>query len=338
MSNRGLGACHVDHERGSRAVSRQGSGRGTTCLAAFALYGRHRTGGRSHHCDGTRAPLLSQPTQAAAPEPVEGDCLASRAIGDHGAATHGTLGAAASRDATGGCAQCGRAAGRSAGAAGRTERGAPAPRPPAPPAPSSHPRRRAGRPELGIECGRARCETNQMPFNPPKIDAFRRFVVLDAPAILAALSALDGGEVDEILMKRSGDGGHEIGAEIGIEPVKVRGKRGKTQRIEEEIRRVRTENSAASALIDRLNERGAVGVLDGVLDDDALSGMQPGMVIQLRGGCDSAPCIPDRCCHGELHQERSGAGASRASEGAAESAAVYESAHGHRRPGWPDTP
>jgi hypothetical protein len=128
-----------------------------------------------------------------------------------------------------------------------------------------------------------------VPFSAPKIDAFRRFVVLDSPAILAALSALDGGAVDEILTRRSGDSGNELGGEVGIEPVKVRGKRGKSQRIEEEMRRVRTEHSSASALIDRLHERDAVGILDGVLDDEALHAMSPGMVVQLEGAVSLHP-------------------------------------------------
>ncbi len=120
-----------------------------------------------------------------------------------------------------------------------------------------------------------------MPFKPPKQDAFRRFVVLDGPEILAALSALDGGAVDEILTRRSGDTDREIAGEIGVEPLKVRGKRGKNQRIEEEMRRVRTEHSAASALIDSLRDREAVGVLEGTLDEQALSAVQPGMVVEL---------------------------------------------------------
>jgi hypothetical protein len=72
------------------------------------------------------------------------------------------------------------------------------------------------------------------------------------------------------------------GGEVGIEPIKARGKRGKTQRVEEELRRVRTEHSSAATLIDRLGERKAIGVLDGVLDDDALHSIRPGMVVQLR--------------------------------------------------------
>lgn len=45
---------------------------------------------------------------------------------------------------------------------------------------------------------------------------------------------------------------------------------------------MRTEHSAASTLLDRLHERGAVGVLDGPLDDDALQQLRPGMVVELR--------------------------------------------------------
>jgi hypothetical protein len=121
-----------------------------------------------------------------------------------------------------------------------------------------------------------------VPFTSPKIDAFRRFVLLDSPAILAALSALDGGAVDEILTKRTGDAARELGAELGVEPIKVRGKKAKTERVEEEMRRVRTEHSAAAALIDGLESRSSIGVLDGVLDQESLDAFRPGMVIQLR--------------------------------------------------------
>lgn len=121
-----------------------------------------------------------------------------------------------------------------------------------------------------------------MPFSPPKAQAFRRFVVLDAPAVLGALSALDGGAVDEILTRRIGESGGDVGGEIGVSVAKAKAKRGKTQRIEEELRRVRTEHSAASTLIDRLLERDAVGVLDGALDDQVVAQLQAGMLVQLR--------------------------------------------------------
>jgi hypothetical protein len=121
-----------------------------------------------------------------------------------------------------------------------------------------------------------------VPFTPPKVDAFRRFVLLDSPTIFAALSALDGGAVDEILTRRTDDAARELGADIGVEPLKVRGKKAKTQRVEEEMRRVRTEHSAAAALIDGLESRGSVGILDGVLDQESLAALRPGMVVELR--------------------------------------------------------
>lgn len=128
-----------------------------------------------------------------------------------------------------------------------------------------------------------------MPFTPPKVDAFRRFVLLDSPTIFAALSALDGGAVDEILTKRTDDAARELGADIGVEPVKVRGKKAKTQRVEEEMRRVRTEHSAAAALIDGLENRGSIGVLDGVLDQESLEALRPGMVVELRASVTLHP-------------------------------------------------
>jgi hypothetical protein len=120
-----------------------------------------------------------------------------------------------------------------------------------------------------------------LPFTAPTVQTFRRFVMLDRDTVLGALSALDGGAVDEILTKRTGDSGGEFGGEVGAGPVKAKAKRGKTQRVEEELRRVRTEHSAASTLIDRLRDAGAVGVLDGACDSDVLSQLRPGMLIQL---------------------------------------------------------
>lgn len=121
------------------------------------------------------------------------------------------------------------------------------------------------------------------------MDAFRRFVLLDSPTIFAALSALDGGAVDEILTRRTDDAARELGADIGVEPVKVRGKKAKTQRVEEEMRRVRTEHSAAAALIDGLENRGSIGVLDGVLDQESLEALRPGMVVELRAAVTLHP-------------------------------------------------
>jgi hypothetical protein len=55
------------------------------------------------------------------------------------------------------------------------------------------------------------------------------------------------------------------------------------------MRRVRTEHSAAAALIDKLNERGSVGVLEGELDEEAMHSIQPGMVVQLRAAVELHP-------------------------------------------------
>lgn len=123
-----------------------------------------------------------------------------------------------------------------------------------------------------------------MPFTPPKTKAYRRFVILDGPSILAALSAEDGGAVDEILTKRTAESGHDLGGEVGPAAVaRARAKRGKSQRVEEELRRVRTEHSAAATLIDRLHERQAIGRLEGPLDEATLDQVEPGMLVELSG-------------------------------------------------------
>lgn len=95
--------------------------------------------------------------------------------------------------------------------------------------------------------------------------------------------------MDEILTRRTDGAARELGADVGVEPVKVRGKRGKTQRVEEEMRRVRTEHSAAAALIDGLESRGSIGVLDGVLDQKSMAALRPGMVMELRAAVTLHP-------------------------------------------------
>ena len=55
------------------------------------------------------------------------------------------------------------------------------------------------------------------------------------------------------------------------------------------MRRVRTEHSAAAALIDGLESRGSIGILEGVLDQESLAALRPGMVVELRAAVTLHP-------------------------------------------------
>lgn len=128
-----------------------------------------------------------------------------------------------------------------------------------------------------------------MGFKPAKAEALRSFVVLDAEAVISGLSALDGGLVDEILTRTTDEGGSEIGGQVGAGP--VRGKAGKNRgrKVEEELRRRRTEHSAAAALIDRLTALEAIGVVEGALDEEVAHAMTPGDTIRVQGDVQLHP-------------------------------------------------
>jgi hypothetical protein len=121
-----------------------------------------------------------------------------------------------------------------------------------------------------------------MAFQPPKSTAFKQFVILDHDGVVAALSALDGGQIDEILMRSADERGGSMGAEVDVKIAKAGGKRAKTRKIEEEMRITRTRHAAAAKLIDALLERESVGLVDGEFDAEVMRQVSPGMVLQFR--------------------------------------------------------
>jgi hypothetical protein len=122
-----------------------------------------------------------------------------------------------------------------------------------------------------------------VPFKPAKIEALRSFVVLDSEAVLSGLSALDGGAVDEILTRTTDENASQLGGHVGGRAAKAQGGKNRGRKVEEELRRRRTEHSAAAALIDRLSEMDAIGEVDGALDEDVAGALTPGDTIRVRG-------------------------------------------------------
>lgn len=121
-----------------------------------------------------------------------------------------------------------------------------------------------------------------MGFTPPKKSAFKQFVVLDSDGVVAALSAIDGGQIDEILTRRADEGTGELGGQVDVRVAKASGKRSNTRKVEEEVRRARTRHATAAKLLEALHEQEALGVVDGPLDVDAAEHIQEGMVLQFR--------------------------------------------------------
>ncbi|HEX7244055.1 MAG TPA: hypothetical protein VF245_00645 [Solirubrobacterales bacterium] len=121
-----------------------------------------------------------------------------------------------------------------------------------------------------------------MAFKAPKQSAFRQFVILDSDGTVAALSAIDGGQIDEILTRSAEERDGGLGGEVGAGPVKAKGKRSKSRKVEEEIRRARTRHATAAKLLDALRERESIGVVDGALDMEVFQQLQAGMVLEFR--------------------------------------------------------
>jgi hypothetical protein len=121
-----------------------------------------------------------------------------------------------------------------------------------------------------------------MPFSPPKQNAFKQFVILDSEGAVSALSAIDGGQIDEILTRSAEEKGGSAGGEVAVGPVKGRGKKAKSRKVEEEIRKARTRHATAAKLLEALHSRESIGVVDGPLDMDVAAQIEAGMVLEFR--------------------------------------------------------
>lgn len=97
----------------------------------------------------------------------------------------------------------------------------------------------------------------------PKARLYKSFLYLDGNEVVNSLSALQGGEIDEVLTRSGEEGSGDIGGQVGAGPAKVKGGKRNAKRYEEEVRRKRTEHSAATLLLQKLHEEDAIGIVDG---------------------------------------------------------------------------
>ena len=118
-------------------------------------------------------------------------------------------------------------------------------------------------------------------FHKPKTRLFRSILYLNGPDVINALSGLEGGDVDEVLVRRASEGGSDLGGELDLKAAKGRAARKRANRLEEELRRRRTEQSALSALLKRLHDEEAIGVVDGDYDASVYSELEEQMLVEL---------------------------------------------------------
>lgn len=114
----------------------------------------------------------------------------------------------------------------------------------------------------------------------PETKLHRRFLYLDGDDVLNMLSALEGGDVDEILIRTGEDASSGKGGEIDLKVAKGRGSKNKARRFEEEMKRKRTTHSATTALLRKLHEANAIGVLDGDYDSEIYAELEPRMLLE----------------------------------------------------------
>lgn len=107
-------------------------------------------------------------------------------------------------------------------------------------------------------------------------------MILDSDGVVSALSAIDGGQIDEILTRSAEESDGGFGGEVGAGPVKAKGKRSKGRKVEEEIRKARTRHATAAKLLEALHSRESIGVVDGPLDLEVAEQISAGMVLEFR--------------------------------------------------------
>lgn len=125
-------------------------------------------------------------------------------------------------------------------------------------------------------------------YNKPKQHLHHEFLYLNHETILNALSALEAGAVDEIILKTSEarEGGLDAGLTAG--PVKAGGSKKRHASIQEELVRTRTSFSGFDAWYRILKERDAIGTFD-TWDMDVRNAVAVGDTIEFKGDLQLSP-------------------------------------------------
>ena len=117
----------------------------------------------------------------------------------------------------------------------------------------------------------------------PSTNVFRNFLYLDGGAVLNTLSAIEGGDIDDVLTPTHEEGAGELGGELRLPGASVRGGKKSARRLEEEIHRKRTEHSAATKLLRLVHDADAIGVLGTTYGDREHAELEEHMMLELRG-------------------------------------------------------
>lgn len=116
----------------------------------------------------------------------------------------------------------------------------------------------------------------------PKSAIFRSYLYLDSDVVLNSLSAIEGGDVDEVLTRMTEERSGDVGGELTLPVAKGRAGKRKARSFEEEIRRKRTEQSAATSLLRKLREEDAIGIVEGDYNEQTYAALEERMLLEFR--------------------------------------------------------
>lgn len=117
----------------------------------------------------------------------------------------------------------------------------------------------------------------------PRTQVYRSYLYLNGDEIINSLAALEGGDVDEVLVRQADEGTGEAGGEANLGIARGRGGRKRVTRHEEELRRKRTEHSATALLLRKLHEEEAIGVVEGDYGETVYEQLEEHMLLELMG-------------------------------------------------------
>ncbi|MDQ3240695.1 MAG: hypothetical protein M3515_01495 [Actinomycetota bacterium] len=117
----------------------------------------------------------------------------------------------------------------------------------------------------------------------PKTQAHRSSLYLNADEVSNSLAAFEGGDVEEVLTRVAEETGGGLEGGIDAKVVKGKGGRNRSRRLEEDVKRKRTEHSAASLLLEKLHEEDAIGIIEGAYGPGLYQELDEQMLLQFRG-------------------------------------------------------
>ena len=103
-------------------------------------------------------------------------------------------------------------------------------------------------------------------FKPAEHHVYRRFLYLDGDEVLNSLSAIQGGDVEEVLDQAVREGGGGAGFAIGAGPAMLELKGHRKRTVKQELTRKRTAHSAVETFLTQLHQSGGLSRLSGGCD------------------------------------------------------------------------